>query len=46
MRRKDFTTEKIIGRLREAEVALAQGMKAGEIRRNLGVSQQSSETNC
>jgi putative transposase len=41
MSRKQFTTEKIIGMLREAEVALAQGMKVGEICRNLGVSEQS-----
>jgi len=31
--------------LREAEVALAQGMKVGEICRKLEVSEQSSETN-
>jgi hypothetical protein len=30
MSRKQFTTEKIIGMLREADVALAQGMKVGE----------------
>jgi transposase-like protein len=41
MSRKQFTTEKIIGMLREADVALAQGMKVGEICRNLGVSEQS-----
>jgi hypothetical protein len=29
MSRKQFTTEKIIGMLREADVALAQGMKVG-----------------
>jgi putative transposase len=40
MSRKQFSTEKIIGMLREAEVALAQGMKVGEICRNLGVSEQ------
>ena len=39
MSRKQFT-EKIIGMLREADVALAQGMKVGEICRNLGVSEQ------
>jgi putative transposase len=43
MSRKRFTTEKIIGMLREAEVALAQGMKVAEICRNLGVSEQNSE---
>ena len=41
MSRKQFSTEKIIGLLREAEVALAQGMKVGEICRSLGVSEQS-----
>jgi len=46
MSRKNFTMEKIIGMLRESEVALAQGMKVGEIYRKLEVSEQSSETNC
>ena len=41
MSRKQFTTEKIIGMLREADVALAQGMKVGEICRKLEVSEQS-----
>ena len=41
MSRKQFTTEEIIGMPREADVALAQGMKVGEICRNLGVSEQS-----
>ena len=36
MGRKQFTTEKIIGMLRESDVALAQGMKVGEICRKLG----------
>jgi transposase InsO family protein len=40
MGRKQFTTEKIIGMLREADVALAQGMKVGEICRKLEVSEQ------
>ena len=31
MSRKHFTTEKIIERLQEVEVALAQGMKVSEI---------------
>jgi len=39
--RKRFTAEKIIGMLREAEVALAQGKKVGEICRSLGISEQS-----
>ena len=46
MSRKQFTTEKIIGMLREADVALAQGMKVGEICRKLGVSEQNSEMSC
>ena len=41
MSRKRFTAEKIIGMLREAEVALAQGEKVGEMCRSLGVSEQS-----
>ena len=41
MSRKNFTTEKIIEMLREAEVALAPGMKVGEICRKLEVSEQS-----
>jgi hypothetical protein len=35
MSRKGFTVEKIIGMLREAEVALAQGRKVGEMCRSL-----------
>jgi transposase-like protein len=41
MSRKNFTTEKIIGMLREAVVFLVQGMKVGEICRQMGVSEQS-----
>ena len=41
MSRKRFTAEKIIGMLREAEVALAQGKKIGEVCRSLGISEQS-----
>ena len=41
MSRKRFTAEKIIGMLREAEVALAQGKKIGEVCRGLGISEQS-----
>ena len=44
--RKNFTTLKIIGMLREAEVALAQRVKVGEICRKLEASEQNSETNC
>ena len=38
---KQFTTEKIIGMLREAEVAAARGIMAGKVCRQLGVSEQS-----
>ena len=41
MSRKRFTGEKIIGMLREAEVALAHGKKIGEVCRSLGISEQS-----
>ena len=41
MSRKRFTSEKIIGMLRESEVALAQGKKIGEVCRSLGISEQS-----
>ena len=41
MSRKRYTPEQIIGMLREAEVALAQGETAGTICRRLGVSEQS-----
>jgi hypothetical protein len=45
MSRKNFTTEKIIGMLREAEVALSQGKKVGEICRKLEVSEQTQRRN-
>lgn len=41
MSRQRYTPEQIIGMLREAEVALAQGEKTGVICRRLGVSEQS-----
>ena len=41
MSRKRYSPEKIIGMLREAEVALAQGMTVGEICCQLSVSEQS-----
>lgn len=41
MRGKRYSSEQIIGMLREAEVRLAQGQKVGEICRSLGVSEQS-----
>jgi len=39
--RKRFTAEKVIGMLRESEVALDQGKKVGEVCRSLGISEQS-----
>jgi putative transposase len=40
MGRVRFTPEQIIGKLREAEVLLGQGMSIGEAIRKLGVSEQ------
>ena len=41
MSRKRYSPEKIIGMLREAEVALAQGLTIGAICRQLSISEQS-----
>ena len=41
MPRKRHTAEQIIGLLRQAEVALAEGRMVGEICRELGVSEAS-----
>jgi hypothetical protein len=41
MARKRFTTEQIIGLLREAEVRLSQGQGIGTVCRSIGISQQS-----
>ena len=41
MSRKRYSPEKIIGLLREAEVALAQGLTIGAICRQLSISEQS-----
>jgi transposase-like protein len=41
MSRQRYSPEKIIGMLREAEVALAQGMTIGAICRQLSISEQS-----
>ena len=41
MRRKQFTPEKVIGLLRQAEVELAQGKRVGEVCRGLGITEQS-----
>ena len=40
MGKKRYTPEQIIGKLREAEVALAQGETAGQVCRNLGIAEQ------
>ena len=44
MSRKRYSPEKIIGILREAEVALAQGMTVGQICRQLSISEQTYYT--
>ncbi len=41
MARKRYTTEQIIGVLREAELELSQGETVGVICRGLGISEQS-----
>lgn len=40
-RGKRYSTEQIIGFLREAEVLLSQGQKLGDVCRKLGISEQS-----
>jgi putative transposase len=40
MIRKRFTPEQIIGKLREAEVALAQEATVGQVCRTLGIAEQ------
>jgi len=40
MSRKRFTAEQIIGKLREAEVTLAQGQTTGQVCRTLGIAEQ------
>jgi putative transposase len=40
MSRKRYTPEQIIGKLREAEVALAQGQKVAQVCRSLGIAEQ------
>ena len=40
MRPRKFSTEKIIVKLREAEVLISQGMDANEASRQIGVSRQ------
>jgi len=38
MPRQRYTTEQIIGKLREAEVLLSQGQTVGQVSRGLGIS--------
>jgi putative transposase len=40
MSRKRFNPEQIIGKLREAEVGLAQGQTVGQVCRTLGIAEQ------
>ena len=40
MNRKRYSPEKIIGMLREAEIALSQGMTVGQVSRKLSISEQ------
>ena len=40
MSRKQFTPEQIIGKLREAEVALPQGETAAQVCLTLGIAEQ------
>jgi putative transposase len=40
MGKKRYTPKQIIGKLREAEVALAQGETAGQVCRILGIAEQ------
>jgi len=40
MSRKQYTPEQIIGKLREAEVSLAQGQTAAQVCRSLGIAEQ------
>jgi putative transposase len=40
MKKKGFSEEQVIGKLREAEVLLSQGSTVGEVSRKLGVTEQ------
>jgi putative transposase len=40
MKKKGFTAEQIIGKLREAEVLLAQGSTVSEVSRKLSITEQ------
>ena len=39
MKKKGYTAEQVIGKLREAEVLLSQGSTVGEVSRKLGVTE-------
>ena len=40
MKKKGFSAEQVIGKLREAEVLLSQGSTVGEVSRKLGITEQ------
>ena len=40
MKKKEFSAEQMIGKLREEEVLLGQGSTVGEVSRKLGVTEQ------
>jgi putative transposase len=40
MKKKGFSAEQIIGKLREAEVLLGQGSTVGEVSRKLSITEQ------
>ena len=40
MKKKGFSAEQVIGKLREAEVLLSQGSTVGELSRKLGITEQ------
>ena len=40
MKKKGFSAEQVIGKLREAEVFLSQGSTVGEVSRRFGVTEQ------
>ena len=40
MKKKGFSAEQVIGKLREAEVLLGQGSTVGEVSRKLGITEQ------
>ena len=40
MKKKGFSAEQIIGKLRESEILLGQGSTVGEVSRKLGITEQ------